>query len=153
MCKQIGRILGWKPQMIISISKWLKGEARPHPSGPSQEPITLALLIFINYVYAMKIQLTTAIISIRMLDFCQNSTRKLPPSITCVKLDSSTCFSAHLTQDKNKEEREVRISKAPGLVSAGPGRMLRVCFFFFLNLSQTFYIRQAAKHQKRSNTN
>lgn len=62
-----------------------------------------------------------------------------------------TCFTAQLTQDKNKEDPgRVRISKAPM-----PRESVGVGFFFFFpfNLSQTSYISQAAKHQKRSNAN
>ena len=63
-----------------------------------------------------------------------------------------TCFTVHLTQDKNKEDPgRVRISKAP-MPRESVGVEL-VFFFFPVNLNQTSYISQAAKRQKRSNAN
>lgn len=59
--------------------------------------------------------------------------------------------------DKNKENREVRILNAPVLAGfCGTRENAESLLFFspiFKNLSQTFYISQAAKHHKRANTN
>ena len=45
----------WLENHSWSISKLLNEKAWPHPSRPSQQPMTLAPLIFINYVQALKI--------------------------------------------------------------------------------------------------
>lgn len=61
-------------------------------------------------------------------------------------------FSAHLTQDKNKEDRKVRISKAPVLVSAGLVRMWRVCFFLFFFFKVRLFIYPKLQNTKKEPT-
>lgn len=154
-CKQIWRILGWKPQIVISVSKLLSEKSLPPLPFPlTKNPLFGIIdlqqlcLCYENPTYHYLYLNTDA-------SFLPKQSKEITSIYYVCYIGLFPCFLAHLTQDKNKDDKEVRISKAPVLVSARLVRMSGVSspFFFFFNLSQTFYISQAAKHQKRSNTN
>lgn len=143
--------LGWKPQMDISISKLLN----PTPLTRAQNPFPWRYRFSAATFSLMEIRLAASVPWIQMFRVCRNTTRKSPPSRTWVQLDSSLAFSLPNPRWKWRVQGGWDSKSSRAGFCRTRDNVASLPFFFFLDiyLNQTFYIPQAAKHQKRSNTN
>lgn len=148
MCKQTGRTLSWKPQMIISISKLPNAKAKSTSLSSARNSGNIDLQLGLR---CEKPSSPLPLFKYRCLTSAKTGQGYYLHLFCGLKIRLFTYLSAHLTQNKNKEDREVRISKPPGWFLQDSWDCW-VCFYFFLKkkLSQTFYISQAAKTPQES---
>lgn len=129
MCKQRGRILGWKPQMSTSISKLSSEKARLPPSPQPRTPNSGKDQLFLRYE---KPRSTPPLCEYR----CFVSAKAVQGNylhLFCGLQRTLHSFPSPPDSDKNKENREVRILEAPVLAGFCGTRENAESLLFFLS--------------------